>query len=48
VIQVSHSKNAQDMAYAAKDVEKIVLAKALKLIFEERVFIFRNKTIIFE
>ncbi|SEG40970.1 formyltetrahydrofolate deformylase [Halpernia humi] len=48
VIQVSHSKNAKEMAYAGKDVEKIVLAKALKLVFEERVFIFRNKTIIFE
>ena len=45
---VSHSHSAQDMAQAGKDVEKIVLAKALKLVVEERVFVSGNKTIIFD
>jgi formyltetrahydrofolate deformylase len=36
------------MAQAGRDVEKIVLAKALKLVLEDRVFIHGNKTIIFE
>lgn len=48
VIPVSHSHSASDMAQAGKDVEKIVLAKALKLVVEERVFVSGNKTIIFD
>lgn len=47
VINVSHRFSAEDMARAGKDVEKIVLAKALKLVFQDRVFIQTNKTIIF-
>jgi formyltetrahydrofolate deformylase len=46
--RVNHTKNAQEMAQAGRDVEKIVLAKALKLVLEDRVFIHGNKTIIFE
>lgn len=45
---VNHTKNALEMAQAGRDVEKIVLAKALKLVLEDRVFIHGNKTIIFE
>ena len=48
ITRVNHKKNAQEMAQAGRDVEKIVLAKALKLVFEDRVFIHGNKTIIFE
>jgi formyltetrahydrofolate deformylase len=48
VIPVSHSHNANDMAQAGRDVEKIVLAKALKLVLEERVFVSGNKTVIFD
>lgn len=48
VTRVNHTKNAFEMAQAGRDVEKIVLAKALKLVLEDRVFIHGNKTIIFE
>jgi formyltetrahydrofolate deformylase len=48
VIAVNHSKTITEIAAAGRDVEKIVLAKALKLVFEDRVFIAGNKTIIFE
>lgn len=48
VISVNHTKTAIEMAAAGRDVEKIVLAKALKLVFEDRVFIAGNRTIIFE
>jgi len=48
VIPVGHTHNASDMAQAGRDVEKIVLAKALKLVLEERVFVSGNKTIIFD
>ncbi|MDI9879989.1 formyltetrahydrofolate deformylase [Flectobacillus longus] len=48
VISVNHTKTATEMAAAGRDVEKIVLAKALKLVLEDRVFIAGNRTIIFE
>lgn len=45
---INHTKNAQEMAQAGRDVERMVLAKALELVLEDRVFIHKNKTIIFE
>jgi formyltetrahydrofolate deformylase len=48
VIHINHSKSAAQLAMAGKDVEKVVLAKALKLVLEDRVFIYGNRTIIFE
>ena len=48
VIPVDHSHSPEDMAQAGRDVEKIVLAKALKLVFERRVLLNGNRTIIFE
>jgi formyltetrahydrofolate deformylase len=48
VIHVNHTKNAAEMASAGRDVETNVLAKALKLVFEDRVFVKANKTVIFE
>jgi formyltetrahydrofolate deformylase len=48
IMHVDHSYTAADMAQAGRDVEKIVLSKALKLVLEERVFLHHNRTIIFE
>lgn len=48
IIRVTHSKAWQEMAQAGRDVERIVLARALKLVFEDRVFVKDNKTVIFE
>lgn len=48
VIPINHTFSAGDMAQAGRDVEKQVLAKALKLVFDNRVFIFGKKTIVFE
>jgi formyltetrahydrofolate deformylase len=48
VLSVDHSYSATDMAQAGRDVEKIVLAKALKLLLEERTFLHQQRTIIFE
>lgn len=45
---VDHTFQAGDMAQAGRDVEKLVLAKALRLVLEERVFRFGNRTVIFE
>ena len=48
VIPVNHSHTPEGMAQAGRDIEKNVLAAAVKLVLEERVFIFRDKTIVFE
>jgi len=47
VIEVNHRLTWREMAKAGRDVEKIVLSKALKLVFQDRVFIHGNKTVIF-
>jgi formyltetrahydrofolate deformylase len=47
VIPIDHSFSAEDMIQAGRDVEKRVLADALKLVFEERVFLCGRRTIIF-
>lgn len=48
VIAVNHGHTVADMTHAGRDVEKIVLARALRLVFEERVFLSGNRTVIFE
>lgn len=48
VIPVAHTHSSADMALAGADVEKIVLAKSLKLVLDERVFVNGNKTVIFD
>jgi formyltetrahydrofolate deformylase len=48
VIPINHTLTAPAMVQAGRDVEKIVLAKAVKLVLEERVFLHRNRTIVFE
>lgn len=48
VIPINHTFTAPTMAQAGRDVEKIVLAKAVKLVLEERVFLHGNRTIVFE
>ena len=48
VIPVDHTHSAADMAQAGRDVEKTVLARALKLVFEGRVFVSGNRTVIFD
>jgi formyltetrahydrofolate deformylase len=48
VIPVNHTHTAAAMVQAGRDVEKIVLARAVKLVLEERVFLHGDRTIIFE
>ena len=48
VIHTNHKNDALMMAKSGRDVEKIVLSNALRLVFDDRVFVFNNKTIIFE
>jgi formyltetrahydrofolate deformylase len=48
VIFVNHRYTARDMAAAGKDVEKMVLSKALNLVVNESVFVSGNKTVVFD
>ncbi len=47
VIHVDHAYGWRDMQRKGKDVEKIVLSRALKLALEDRIFVYANKTVIF-
>lgn len=47
VIPVNHRFEWRDMQKAGRDVEKIVLSRALSLVLNDRVFVNGNKTIVF-
>ena len=46
-IHVTHAYSWKDMQRAGKDVEKVVLSRALKLALEDRIFTYANRTVIF-
>jgi formyltetrahydrofolate deformylase len=48
VIPVDHTYSAVSMMQTGRDVEKVALARALKLVFEDKVFVNGNKTIVFD
>jgi formyltetrahydrofolate deformylase len=48
IISADHSLTAADMMKAGKEIETAVLAKALKAVFDDRVFIYKNKTVVLE
>jgi len=47
VINVNHDHSWRDMQRSGRDVEKITLSRALKLVLEDRIFVYKNKTVIF-
>ena len=48
VIPVDHTHTAHDLSQAGRDVEQMVMARALRLVFEDRVFLCGNRTVIFD
>jgi formyltetrahydrofolate deformylase len=48
VIPVDHTHTAHNLSQAGRDVEQTVLARALRLVFEDRVFLCGNRTVIFD
>lgn len=48
IIPVNHTFTTLDMVKAGREIETAVLAKALQLVFNDRVFVYRNKTVVFE
>jgi len=47
VIHIDHAYGWEDMQRSGRDVEKIVLSRALKLALEDRIFVHANRTVIF-
>jgi formyltetrahydrofolate deformylase len=48
VVPVDHTHAPQDLIQAGRDVEQMVLSRALRLVLEDRVFLCGNRTIIFD
>ncbi len=48
VIRISHRDSVADLVRMGKDVEKYVLARAVRLHLENRVLVFGNKTVVFD
>lgn len=46
VINVDHTYTAEAMMRAGRDVEKTVLSQALELVLNDKIFVYKNKTII--
>jgi formyltetrahydrofolate deformylase len=45
--QVDHTYSADDMKRSGKDIERLALAEALEHVFDDRIFVTKNKTVIF-
>lgn len=48
VVRVSHRNRVSDMIRKGRDLEKVVLARAVGLHLESRVIVYRNKTVVFD
>lgn len=48
IIPVNHSFTLRDLVKAGRENETAALAKAMQLVFEDRVFVSDNKTVVFE
>ncbi|MBZ5565403.1 MAG: formyltetrahydrofolate deformylase [Acidobacteriia bacterium] len=48
VVRVSHRDSVEDLIRKGRDLEKVVLAQAVRLHLENRVLVYGNKTVIFD
>ncbi|MCD7713928.1 MAG: formyltetrahydrofolate deformylase [Prevotella sp.] len=47
VVRITHKDTVQDLISKGKDLEKIVLSRAVKLHIDRKILVFKNKTVIF-
>jgi formyltetrahydrofolate deformylase len=47
VVRVSHRDNVQDLIRKGKDLERMVLARAVRLHLQNRVLVYSNRTVVF-
>ena len=48
VVQVSHRDSVEDLIRKGRDIEKVVLARAVRLHLENKILVYGNKTVIFD
>lgn len=48
VTHIDHAYNAEDLARAGRDVEKSVLSRALSQVLDDKVFVYANRTVVFQ
>ncbi len=48
VVRVSHRDEVDDLIRKGKDLERVVLARAVRSHFQNRVLVYGNKTVVFE
>ena len=48
VLPVDHTRSPEELARAGREVERSALSKALRLVFEDRVFLHGNRTVLFD
>jgi formyltetrahydrofolate deformylase len=48
VARISHRDSVEDLIRKGRDLEKVVLARAVRLHVEDRILVFENKTVVFE
>lgn len=48
VIRVNHSYSPEKLALWGKDLETVVLSKAIRYVLEKRVMVYKNRTVVFE
>jgi formyltetrahydrofolate deformylase len=48
VVRVSHRDTIEDMVRKGRDLEKAVLARAVRLHLDDRVLVYGNKTVVFD
>jgi formyltetrahydrofolate deformylase len=47
VVRVSHRDTVDDMLYKGRDLEKVVLSRAVRWHLENRILVYQNKTVVF-
>lgn len=47
VVRVTHRDTAEDMLQKGRDLEKVVLSRAVRWHLENRVLVYQNKTVVF-
>ncbi|MGB5445069.1 MAG: formyltetrahydrofolate deformylase [Psychromonas sp.] len=48
VTHIDHAYSAEDLAKAGRDVEKSVLSRALNQVLNDKVFVYANRTVVFQ
>ncbi len=48
VIRISHRDNVEDLVQKGRDLEKIILSRAVRWHLENRVLVYANKTVVFD